>query len=117
MIGCLWPKATCGVTNVVLEEQAAVSSGSYLVLTGRFTQLNPASQAARVWIGFGAGESKVCVEGRVGDETGKTAGEFSHCRKGLGWGDSDNQMESSAARVGDSIAEFLAEWADGNYAR
>ena len=108
---------SAGFTNVVLEEQPAASSGSYLVLTGQFTQLNPGSQAARVWIGFGAGESKVCVEGRVVDETGKSAGEFSHCRKGLGWGDSDEQMASSAARVGDSIAIFLAEWADGEFTK
>ena len=106
-----------GFTNVVLEEQAAPSSGSYLVLTGRFTQLNPGSQAARVWIGFGAGESKVCIEGQVDDETGNTVGSFSHCRKGLGWGDSEDQMGSSAARVGDSIALFLTEWAEGNYDR
>lgn len=106
-----------GFKNVALEEEAVASSGNYLILTGRFTQLNPGSQAARVWIGFGAGESKVCVEGQIDDETGKTVGEFSHCRKGLGWGDSDTQIESSAARVGDSIALFLAEWADGNYVR
>jgi hypothetical protein len=67
--------------------------------------------------GFGAGESKVCVIGRIDDEAGKMVGEFSHCQKGLGWGKSDNQMESSAARVGDSIAMFLTQWADGEFAQ
>ena len=106
-----------GFSDVVLDEQADASSTSHLVLKGRFTQLNPGSQAARAWIGFGAGESKVCVEGRIDDEAGKMVGEFSHCRKGLGWGKSDNQLESSAARIGDSIAMFLTKWADGDFAR
>jgi len=106
-----------GFSSVVLDEQPDASSTSHLVLKGKFTKLNPGSQAARAWIGFGAGESKVCVEGRIEDEAGKTVGTFSHCRKGLGWGKSDNQMESSAARVGDSIAMFLSQWADGDFAR
>ena len=106
-----------GFREVVLDEQAPASSAHYVVLTGQFTQLNPGSQAARAWIGFGAGESKVCVEGRIDDDTGKTVGEFSHCRKGLGWGTSGGQMESSAARIGDAIAIFITEWADGKYAR
>jgi len=106
-----------GFSSVVLDEQPDASSTSHLVLKGQFTKLNPGSQAARAWIGFGAGESKVCVDGRIDDEAGNTVGKFSHCRKGLGWGKSDNQMESSAARVGDSIAMFLTQWADGDFAR
>ena len=106
-----------GFSSVVLDEQPDASSTSHLVLKGQFTKLNPGSQAARAWIGFGAGESKVCVEGRIDDEAGKMVGEFSHCRKGLGWGKSDNQLESSAARIGDSIAMFLTKWADGDFAQ
>ena len=105
-----------GFSSVVLDEQPDASSTSHLVLKGQFTKLNPGSQAARAWIGFGAGESKVCVEGRIDDDAGKTVGEFSHCRKGLGWGKSDNQMESGAARIGNSIAMFLTQWADGDFA-
>ena len=104
-----------GFSNVVLDEAAANSSTGHLILTGRFTDLNPGSQAARAWIGFGVGKSKVCVEGHIGDETGKTMANFSHCRNGLGWGGSGDQMESSAARIGDNIALFLTEWANGDY--
>ena len=106
-----------GFSSVVLDEQPDTSSTSHLVLKGKFTKLNPGSQAARAWIGFGAGESKVCVIGRIDDGAGKMLGEFSHCQKGLGWGKGDNQMESSAARVGDSIAMFLTQWADGEFAQ
>jgi hypothetical protein len=106
-----------GFSNVVLDEETATSSQKNLTLTGSFTDLNPGSQAARAWIGFGAGKSKVCVEGRVSDSGGEVLAEFSHCRKGLGWGDSSAQMANSAVRVGDSIAIFLTEWANGDYAR
>ena len=106
-----------GFSNIVLDEEAATSSQKNLTLTGSFTDLNPGSQAARAWIGFGAGKSKVCIEGRVSDSSGDVLAEFSHCRKGLGWGDSSAQMASSAVRVGDSIATFLTEWANGDYTR
>ncbi len=49
--------------------------------------------------------------------SGEVLAEFSHCCKGLGWGDSSGQMENSAIHVGDSIANFLTEWANGDYAR
>jgi len=106
-----------GFSNVVLDEQAPTSSTQHLTLTGKFTDINPGSQATRAWIGFGAGKSKVCVTGHIGDANGNILGEFSHCRKGLGWGDSGDQMEQSTVRIGDTIAEFLTDWADGQYAR
>ena len=106
-----------GFSEVVLDKTPDRSSVEHLVLTGSITELNPGSQAARAWIGFGAGKSKVCVKGSVSDQAGNTLAEFSHCRKGLGWGDSGAQMEDSAVRVGDSIAKFLTEWADGRYER
>ena len=106
-----------GFSNVLLDEAVATSLQKNLTLTGSFTDLNPGSQAARAWIGFGAGKSKVCVEGRVADASGEVLAEFSHCRQGLGWGDSSAQMANSAVSVGDSIATFLTEWANGDYAR
>ena len=104
-----------GFGNVVLDEQPDHSSTSHLVLRGQFTKLDPGCQATRAWIGFGAGESKVCVSARIENEAGEIQGKFSHCRKGLGWGKSDSQVESSTERVGDSIAQFLSAWADGEF--
>ena len=106
-----------GFSNVVLDEPTATLSAKQLTLTGSFTDLNPGSQAARAWIGFGVGKSKVCIEGRVSDSVGKVLAKFSHCRKGLGWGDSSSQMANSAVRVGDSVAVFLTQWANGEFAR
>lgn len=106
-----------GFDKVVVDEQPAESSVSHAVLTGHFTTLNPGSQAARAWVGFGAGASKVCIEGRLTDSSGKELGRFSHCRKGLGWGNSVGQIEAGAERLGDSVAMFLVEWAEGKYAR
>lgn len=106
-----------GFSNVVLGNGEESAASSPYLLSGRFTVLNPGSQAARAWIGFGAGESRVCVEGRLADGSDTTLGTFSHCRKGLGWGKSDNQVEASATRIGDSIALFMLEWANGEFAR
>ncbi len=106
-----------GFSDVMLDEAAESSAKPRLVLTGKITELNPGSQAARAWIGFGSGKSKVCVEGQVDDAAGTVLAEFSHCRSGLGWGDSSAQLSDSAVRVGDSIAAFLTDWANGNYVR
>jgi len=106
-----------GFSDVMLDEAAESSAKPYMVLTGKFTELNPGSQAARAWIGFGSGKSKVCVEGQVNDAAGSVLAKFSHCRNGLGWGDSSVQLSDSAVRVGDSIATFLTDWASGRYAR
>ena len=81
-----------GFTAVSLDETEGEPSGGAMNLTGRFTQLNPGSQNLRVWIGFGAGKSKVCVEGELSDKNGVKLADFESCRSGLGWG-------SSAPRV------------------
>ncbi|RLA34576.1 MAG: hypothetical protein DRR11_02475 [Gammaproteobacteria bacterium] len=106
-----------GFSDVMLDEAAESSAKPHLVLAGKITELNPGSQAARAWIGFGSGKSKVCVEGHVSDAAGTILANFSHCRNGLGWGDSSSQLADSAVRVGDSIATFLTAWANGQYAQ
>ncbi len=83
-----------------------------LVLTGRFTELNPGNQTVRVWIGFGAGKSRVCIDGNV-SMGGSSLGEFSHCRAGLGWGESKEQVANSADRMADRVAELFARWSSG----
>jgi hypothetical protein len=100
-----------GFGDVTLVESVSGTSDAQLNLTGRFTHLNPGSQAARAWIGFGAGESKVCIEGQVTDQDNAEIANFSHCRKGLGWGKSGGQLEASAERIGENVAVFFAQWA------
>ena len=109
-----------GFSKVILEESTAtevnLSSGE-MALLGRFTELNPGSQATRQWIGLGAGKSKVCIKGRLVDSNNKSLGEFSDCRNGLGWGNSAAELDNSTESIGDDVANLLTGWANGNYAK
>lgn len=105
-----------GFSDVHLGDGDPTSNISELNLHGRFTKIDPGSQAARTWIGFGAGESKVCVDGVISDRSGTQLGYFSHCSKGLGWGDSDGQLDKNAVRTGQSIADFLRAWTSDEFA-
>ncbi len=97
--------------DAVLDSGEPIPDGS-LVLAGRFTDLDPGSQSARVWIGFGAGRSRVCIEGEV-TEAQSSLGEFSHCRAGIGWGESDQQVATNADRMAEQVAELFARWSSG----
>ncbi|MEH6591616.1 MAG: DUF4410 domain-containing protein [Halioglobus sp.] len=100
-----------GFTSVTLDESEKGPSDESLSLTGRFTQLNPGSQDMRVWIGFGAGESKVCITGEVSNASGEKLANFADCRNGLGWGGSAQQGGKDAEILGDRVAAFLIDWA------
>jgi len=99
-----------GFTRVTLDESDGDPASDALTLVGRFTVLHPGSQGLRMWIGFGAGKSKVCVEGRLVDADGQELTDFSLCRSGLGWGSSAPQLEGESADLGLSIAELLIDW-------
>ncbi len=101
-----------GFSAITLDTTEGGRSSDALNVTGRFTKLDPGSQNLRVWIGLGAGESKVCVSGEVSDPSGETLAEFADCRNGLGWGASGPQMTKGAEILGERIAKFLIDWAD-----
>ena len=101
-----------GFTSVTLDESEEGPSDGSLNLTGRFTKLNPGSQNMRVWIGFGAGESKVCITGEVSNASGEKLANFADCRNGLGWGASAQQGGKGAVILGERVAEFLIDWAE-----
>jgi hypothetical protein len=105
-----------GFTNVTLDESDNENEDG-LELEGQFTQINPGSQAARAWLGFGAGQSKVCVEAVLKDESDTMIGEFNHCSKGIGWGESGSQLENDADRLGHQFALLMRDWADGKFVR
>lgn len=100
-----------GFSAVSLDETEGGAPDGALQLVGRFTVLDPGSRNMRVWIGFGAGKSKVCVEGQLLDGSGKVLGDFADCRSGLGWGASGPQGDESAELLGDRIAAWLVKWA------
>jgi hypothetical protein len=99
-----------GFTAVTLSDSSAAENSSAMQLVGEFTEINPGSQAARAWIGFGAGASKVCVSGKLLNADGKTVGEFKDCEKGLGWGNSSTQTTGEASNIGVNIATQLNRW-------
>ena len=101
-----------GFTAVSLDETEGEPSEDSLNLTGRFTQLNPGSQNLRVWIGFGAGKSKVCIEGELTDKNGVKLADFADCRSGLGWGSGAPQGDKGAEILGEEVARFLTDWAE-----
>jgi len=89
-----------------------------LVVDGRFTVLNPGNRAKRYWGGFGAGKSKVCIEGRVVDANGSELATFSDCRSGTGMfsfggGKAEGMMSNDVYNSAFNAAEFLALWARG----
>lgn len=103
-----------GFTSVTLDESKESKSPDALNVTGRFTRLDPGSQNLRVWIGFGAGESKVCISGTVTDSSGTRLADFADCRNGLGWGSSGPQANEGAEILGERVAGFLIDWSDAS---
>ena len=99
-----------GFTAVTLSD-ASEPAGDALQLVGTFTEINPGSQSTRVWIGFGAGASKVCIKGTLQTAAGDVVGEFKDCEKGIGWGNSGDQAEGEAARLGANIGLLVNSWA------
>ncbi|MGI9201767.1 MAG: DUF4410 domain-containing protein [Woeseiaceae bacterium] len=99
-----------GFTKVSLSDSAK-PAGDGLQLVGTFTEINPGSQSTRVWIGFGAGASKVCISGTLQTASGVVVGEFKDCEKGLGWGNSGDQTEGEAARIGANVGQLINSWA------
>jgi len=100
-----------GFTSVTLDESEGERSPDALNVTGRFTRLDPGSQNLRVWVGFGAGESKVCISGEVSDAKGTKLAYFADCRNGLGWGSSAPQGDKGAEVLRERVAGFLIDWA------
>ena len=101
-----------GFTSVTLDESAGQRRPDAINVTGRFTKLNPGSQNLRVWIGLGAGESKVCISGEVTDSSGNKLADFADCRSGLGWGSSVPQGDKGAEILGLRVARFLIDLAE-----
>lgn len=99
-----------GFADVAEYDPAEVIEGPYYRLSGDFTELNPGSQSARVIWGLGAGKSKVCVKGEIHHLPDRLAGTFASCDKSLGWGNSEDQLESEAYRLGLEIGAFLVDW-------
>lgn len=97
-----------GFSQVTLDETKGGAAADSMTLVGTFTKLTPGSQNLRLWIGFGAGQSKICVEGKLNDAQGVAVGTFTHCENGIGWGESKPQVEVEAKTIGEKIGLFVS---------
>jgi hypothetical protein len=82
-----------------------------LVLRGKVTKMDPGSQAARYWVGFGAGAVRVEIQGELVDAaTGRTLLRFRQERRS-GFGDLGGEYEElfqrSLVTIGRDVAFVL----------
>ena len=102
----------------VLQKLNPAGAEDCLIIEGDFTVLNPGSKGKRYMVGFGAGKSKTCLEGKIVTPAGNVLADFDHCRSqaiGLFGGDSEAQMLKDSVKSGSRFAEFMSRWAAGGY--
>jgi len=103
-------------TSVTVLDGQSLPPSNALVVEGRFTMIDPGSQAKRYFVGFGAGKSGVAVWGSVKTSDGKLLATFVHKRigvMGVAGGDSTAKLVSDATSIGEDIAKFLTAWVTG----
>ncbi len=83
-----------------------------LILRGTIDRLDPGSQAARYWVGFGAGAAKTEISGEIFDPaSGKVLAKFNQERRsGVGelGGDYEELMDRNLVQIGGDVAFLLA---------
>ena len=83
-----------------------------LILRGRIEKMDPGSQAARYWAGFGAGAAKTRILGELFDpESGKVLVKFDQERRsavGEFGGDYEELMDRNLVQIGGDVAFLLA---------
>lgn len=83
-----------------------------LILRGRIEKMDPGSQAARYWAGFGAGAAKTRIVGELFDpESGKVLVKFDQERRsavGEFGGDYEELMDRNLVQIGGDVAFLLA---------
>lgn len=86
--------------------------GRKLILRGRIVRMDPGSQAARYWAGFGAGAAKTEISGELFDpESGKVLVKFNQERRsGVGefGGDYEELMDRNLDQIGGDVGFLLA---------
>ncbi len=83
-----------------------------LILRGKVEKMDPGSQAARYWVGFGAGAVKTEISGELFDpESGKVLIKFDQERRsavGEFGGDYEELMDRNLEQIGGDVAFLLA---------
>lgn len=104
--------------DTVASGSSSFSSAPYgaakadtLIVRGRVLQLDPGSRAARYWVGFGVGASRVAIEGELVDaKTSRTVARFRHSHGtggGMFGGDYDQILRSDALTIGQDLGVLL----------
>lgn len=98
------------VVDAARDEDGA--EGRKLILRGKIVRMDPGSQAARYWAGFGAGAAKTEISGELFDpESGKVLVKFNQERRsavGEFGGDYEELMDRNLAQIGGDVG-FLLE--------
>ncbi|HEV7668703.1 MAG TPA: DUF4410 domain-containing protein [Thermoanaerobaculia bacterium] len=104
--------ATIGERIEIVEaSREETGPGKKLILRGKIEQMDPGSQAARYWAGFGAGAARTEISGELFDpESGKVLLKFDQERRsavGDFGGDYEELMDRNLEQIGGDIAMLL----------
>lgn len=96
----------------VSEKDPEIESGKVLILKGRVTEINPGSRALRIWVGFGAGRSRVEVAGELLDaKSQNTLLRFKQGRlAAMDTRSYEKTLEDDLERIGKDIGKMLNEF-------
>lgn len=100
-----------GVQKTARRKAPGASAAGTLIIRARLTKVDPGSQAARYFAGFGAGAVKIAIAGEIVDgATGKTLVRFVQERRsafGAFGGGYGQLFERTARQLGGDIAGLI----------
>ncbi|MEW6184817.1 MAG: DUF4410 domain-containing protein [Thermodesulfobacteriota bacterium] len=96
----------------ISESDPKIINEKALILKGKVSEINPGSRAARIWIGFGAGKSRVEIEGEIVDgKSQKTLLKFKHARAAaFDTRDYEKTLSNDLEQIGRDVGEMLLKF-------
>jgi hypothetical protein len=105
------PAFMAGVAEKAKRKSAPAQPGKTLVIRARLTKVDPGSQAARYFVGFGAGAVKIAIMGEIIDRSsGKVLVRFAQERRsafGAFGGGYGGLFERTARQLGGDVAGLI----------
>ncbi|HKP05275.1 MAG TPA: DUF4410 domain-containing protein [Chthoniobacterales bacterium] len=100
-----------GVGEKAKRKTSGNAPGKTLVIRARLTKVDPGSQAARYFVGFGAGAVKIAIAGEIVDRaSGKVLMRFAQERRsgfGAFGGGYSTLFERTARQLGGDVGELI----------
>lgn len=99
-----------GVSDRAKRKTSGNAPGKTLVIRARLTKVDPGSQAARVFVGFGAGAVKIAMIGELVDAaSGQVLLRFAQERRSSfgAFGSYGPLFERTARQLGEDVAELI----------